>query len=101
MSCWGLPNERADFVKHLDGICTSLPVSPKNRIAEECILFVAVFVLQTTPGAESDRRRLLAVSVATIKIRLHRARRKLQEVMEIGCFVSEGHSGVPCCEAKK
>jgi RNA polymerase sigma-70 factor (ECF subfamily) len=44
---------------------------------------------------------LLGVSVATIKIRLHRARRRLQEVMEIGCFVSEGNSGVPCCEAKK
>jgi len=44
---------------------------------------------------------LLDVSVATIKIRLHRARRRLQEVMEIGCMVSEGNSGVPCCEAKK
>ena len=44
---------------------------------------------------------LLGVSVATVKIRLHRARRRLQEVMEIGCMVSEGNAGVPCCEARK
>lgn len=44
---------------------------------------------------------LLGVSVGTIKIRLHRARRRLQEIMEIGCMVAEGKTGVPCCEAKK
>jgi RNA polymerase sigma-70 factor (ECF subfamily) len=44
---------------------------------------------------------LLGVSLATVKIRLHRARRRLQEVMEIGCLVSGGSAGVPCCEAKK
>lgn len=43
---------------------------------------------------------LLGVSVGTIKIRLHRARQRLQKVMEIGCMVSEGR-GVPCCEAKR
>ena len=44
---------------------------------------------------------LLGVSLGTIKIRLHRARRRLQAVMEIGCMVSEGNGGLPCCEAKK
>lgn len=43
---------------------------------------------------------LLGVSLATIKIRLHRARRRLQTVMEIGCAVSESSRGVPCCEPK-
>jgi RNA polymerase sigma-70 factor (ECF subfamily) len=43
---------------------------------------------------------LLGESVGTIKIRLHRARRKLQEIMEIGCAVSQGKDGVPCCEPK-
>jgi len=43
---------------------------------------------------------LLGVSVGTVKIRLHRARRRLQEVMEIGCTVSGKSSGVPCCEPK-
>jgi RNA polymerase sigma-70 factor (ECF subfamily) len=43
---------------------------------------------------------LLGESVGTIKIRLHRARRKLQEIMRIGCAVSQGANGVPCCEPK-
>jgi len=43
---------------------------------------------------------LLHESVGTVKIRLHRARRKLREVMEIGCAVSQGRDGVPCCEPK-
>jgi len=45
--------------------------------------------------------RLLGVSVGTVKIRLHRARRRLQEVMEIGCAVSSSRHGVPCCEPKR
>jgi len=43
---------------------------------------------------------LLGVSTGTIKIRLHRARQRLQKIMEIGCMVSKGR-GVPCCEAKR
>ena len=43
---------------------------------------------------------LLGESLGTIKIRLHRARRKLQEVMAIGCAVSQSKNGVPCCEPK-
>ncbi len=44
---------------------------------------------------------LLGENVGTIKIRLHRARRKLQEIMQIGCAVSQSTNGVPCCEAKQ
>lgn len=43
---------------------------------------------------------LLGESVGTIKIRLHRARRKLLEIMQIGCAVSQSSKGVPCCEPK-
>lgn len=43
---------------------------------------------------------LLGESVGTIKIRLHRARRKLHDIMQIGCAVSQGKDGVPCCEPK-
>jgi hypothetical protein len=38
--------------------------------------------------------------VGTIKIRLHRARRRLREIMQIGCAVSQSSTGVPCCEPK-
>jgi len=44
---------------------------------------------------------LLGVSVATVKIRLHRARRKLEVIMAAGCAVSHGSDGVPCCEPKR
>lgn len=43
---------------------------------------------------------LLGESEGTVKIRLHRARRKLQEIMQMGCAVSESRNGVPCCEPK-
>ena len=43
---------------------------------------------------------LLGENVGTIKIRLHRARRKLQEIMQIGCAISHSTKGVPCCEPK-
>ena len=44
--------------------------------------------------------QLLGESEGTIKIRLHRARRKLREIMQIGCAVSQSKDGVPCCEPK-
>lgn len=43
---------------------------------------------------------LLGESLGTVKIRLHRARRKLKEIMDIGCAVSQSKNGVPCCEQK-
>ena len=43
---------------------------------------------------------LLGENVGTIKIRLHRARKRLQEIMQIGCAVSQSATGVPCCEPK-
>ena len=44
--------------------------------------------------------RLLGVSASTVKIRLHRARRKLQQVMTKGCCVSQDRNGVPVCQPK-
>jgi RNA polymerase sigma-70 factor, ECF subfamily len=43
---------------------------------------------------------VLGESLGTVKIRLHRARRKLQEIMQMGCAVSQSRNGVPCCEQK-
>ena len=43
---------------------------------------------------------LLGLSLTTVKIRLHRARHKLQEVMECGCAVSKDNRGVPTCRPK-
>jgi len=43
---------------------------------------------------------LLGVTLTTVKIRLHRARRKLQQVMECGCAVSKDERGLPTCHPK-
>jgi len=43
---------------------------------------------------------LLSVSVGAVKIRLHRVHHRLQEIMEIGCAVSQSTRGVPCCEER-
>ncbi len=61
----------------------------------------AVILLFEAHGlTAAEIAELLGTSVGTIKIRLHRARRRLQDIMEIGCAVSEARSGVPCCEPK-
>jgi RNA polymerase sigma-70 factor (ECF subfamily) len=44
--------------------------------------------------------KLLGVSLATAKMRLHRAHRMLQQVMECGCDVSNDHRGMPVCQPK-
>lgn len=43
---------------------------------------------------------LLDLKLTTVKMRLHRARRMLQEVMECGCAVSTDQRGVPVCQPK-
>ncbi len=61
----------------------------------------AVILLHEAHGlTAAEIAALLGENLGTIKIRLHRARRKLQEVMQIGCAVSEKRNGVPCCEPK-
>jgi RNA polymerase sigma-70 factor (ECF subfamily) len=43
---------------------------------------------------------VLGIEVGAVKIRLHRARRRLQQVMEHGCAVSVDKQGRPVCESK-
>ena len=43
---------------------------------------------------------VLGVTVTTVKIRLHRARRKLKKIMEYGCAVSKDREGNPVCQPK-
>lgn len=43
---------------------------------------------------------LLGLKRTTVKMRLHRGRRMLQQVMECGCTVSDDHRGVPVCRPK-
>ena len=43
---------------------------------------------------------LLRLTLTTVKIRLHRARRTLQQIMERGCAVSDDNRGVHTCHPK-
>ena len=43
---------------------------------------------------------LLGLRLSTVKMRLHRARRMLQQFMEFGCAVSDDHEGLPVCQPK-
>ena len=43
---------------------------------------------------------LLGVRLTTVKMRLHRARRMLQQIMEYGCAVSDDRAGLPVCQPK-
>ena len=42
----------------------------------------------------------MAVNLTTVKMRLHRARRMLEMVMECGCVVSNDACGLPVCQPK-
>lgn len=43
---------------------------------------------------------LLGATLTTVKIRLHRARRKLEQVMRAGCTVADDSQGVPTCRPR-
>jgi RNA polymerase sigma-70 factor (ECF subfamily) len=77
-----------------------------SACVQRCLEFLsdryrAVILLHEGHGlTAAEIAELLGESAGAIKIRLHRARRKLQQIMEIGCAVSQSKSGVPCCEPK-
>lgn len=61
----------------------------------------AVILLHEAHGLTAPEiANLLGVSLFTVKIRLHRARKRLQQVMQQGCAVSNDAQGVPACRPK-
>jgi RNA polymerase sigma-70 factor (ECF subfamily) len=61
----------------------------------------AVLLLHEAHGlTAAEIAALLGVETGAVKIRLHRACRKLREVMEYGCAVSTDPDGTPVCEPK-
>jgi RNA polymerase sigma-70 factor, ECF subfamily len=62
----------------------------------------AVLLLHDTNGLTgSEIAALLEIPLATVKIRLHRARRKLKAALEDGCTFTCDSRGVLVCEPKK
>lgn len=59
----------------------------------------SVILLHDLEGATNARiAQMLGVSVDLVKIRLHRARRKLKAALEAGCQFSQDDRGVLVCE---
>jgi RNA polymerase sigma-70 factor, ECF subfamily len=77
-----------------------------SACVQRCLDFLpdhyrAVILLREAHGlTAAEIASLLGVSHYTVKIRLHRARHKLQQVMERGCAVSNDSQGVPACHPK-
>lgn len=77
-----------------------------SACVQRCLDFLsdsyrAVILLHDAHGLTSAQiAELLGVEPGAVKIRLHRARLKLHQLMEYGCVVSEDQGAKPVCEPK-
>jgi RNA polymerase sigma-70 factor (ECF subfamily) len=61
----------------------------------------AVILLHDTQGLTNPQiAEMLDISLATVKIRLHRARKKLREALERACLFSSDERGALVCDPK-
>jgi len=61
----------------------------------------AVILLHDTQGLTNPQiAEMLGISLATVKIRLHRARKKLREALERACLFSSDDRGTLVCDPK-
>lgn len=61
----------------------------------------AVLVLHDLQGMKNrEIAEVIGVSLSTVKIRLHRARNKLREYLNIGCTLTHDERNVMVCEEK-
>ncbi len=108
-----VPLDDADRARRLPaappGPPSALEISERGETSacvQRCLDFLsdryrAVILLHEAHSLTAvEIAELLGESPGAIKIRLRRARRKLEEIMRIGCTVSEAKTGVPCCEPK-
>jgi RNA polymerase sigma-70 factor (ECF subfamily) len=73
----------------------------REYIAELPDTYRAVILLHDVQGLTNPEiAEMLGVSLATVKIRLHRARNKLREALGEGCSFSNDERGVEVCEPK-
>ena len=77
-----------------------------SACVQRCLDFLpdpyrAVILLHEAHGLSAPEiADLLHLTLATVKIRLHRARRKLQGIMKEGCAVLSDSRGLPTCAPK-
>lgn len=99
----------ARFQRMLSSAPSVLEISERKQTSacvQRCLDYLpdtyrAVILLHKAHGlTAAEIAQLLGASLATVKIRLHRAQRKLQHVMECGCVISNDKRGLPVCEPK-
>jgi RNA polymerase sigma-70 factor (ECF subfamily) len=77
-----------------------------SQCVQRCLQFLpdkyrAVIVMHEIYSlTAAEIASVLDVTLATAKMRLHRARGMLEMVMECGCAVSNGACGLPVCQVK-
>ena len=60
----------------------------------------AILLYEAHGLTAAEIAQLLGLKLTTVKMRLHRGHRMLQQVMECGCAVSTNDRGVPVCQPK-
>jgi RNA polymerase sigma-70 factor (ECF subfamily) len=77
-----------------------------SQCVQHCLQFLpdhyrAVILMREVYSlTAAEMATLMAVNLTTVKMRLHRARRMLEMVMECGCAVSNDACGLPVCQPK-
>ena len=107
-----LPLEKIEFYEDRD---STTPASPEQQAAcsemSACVQafirglppdYRVVLVLKDLQGLKNrEIAQVLDCSLATVKIRLHRARSKLREVLNAGCDFTHDERNVFVCEPKE
>jgi RNA polymerase sigma-70 factor (ECF subfamily) len=107
-----LPLEKMEFDVDQDGDTPSSPeqlatCSEMSACVQEFVQGLppdhrAVLVLKDLQGLKNrEIAEVLDCSLATVKIRLHRARTKLREALDAGCDFSHDERNVFVCEPKE
>ncbi len=110
------PNVSIDSKEGASEVASAVSISPSaleltereetSACVQRCLDFLpdhyrAVIVLHEAHSlTAAEIASLLGLKLTTIKMRLHRARRMLQQVMECGCAISTDNRGVPVCQPK-
>ena len=110
------PNVSIDSTEGASQVESAISMSPSalevterketSACVQRCLDFLpdnyrAVIVLHEAHSlTAAEIASLLGLKLTTVKMRLHRARRMLQQVMECGCAISNDNRGVPVCQPK-
>jgi RNA polymerase sigma-70 factor (ECF subfamily) len=93
----------------VSGLPSGLEITERretSQCVQRCLDFLpdkyrAVILLYEAHSlTAAEIARLLRMPLTAVKMRLHRAHRMLQEVMECGCAVSTDERGLPVCQPK-